>query len=1069
MRIVILIIFLLGLNCKISSQEMSPAKEKWEQAFSNPPESTKPYVYWYWDNGNISKEGITRDLEAMAEIGIGEAMISNVIGRSAPDGKVSIFSEEWWDCMVHAVCEAGRLGIKIGVFNCPGWSQSGGPWVQPEQAMRYLVSREMRVEGNRLFQYSFQGGDEKFQPVSVQAFPAPAEDDDRISTKSPVVSSDGISFPGLLFDGDTATITTLPKSTTQIEIKLSQPVTIRSFQLIPAGEITTECELEARKEDGGWQSVTRFKIDRGKTDVAVGPMRFGPVSVNFPARKASEFRITFAKGTGGKLSEIELSGAARLTSYVEKQLGKMSPDWEVAADTYHWPASVEAESPSLVVNPSQVIDLSSQIDSNGMLKWQVPAGKWIILYTGMLPTGTMNSPTRPEGIGLEIDKMNKELAQFHFDSYIGKLLERIPADRRNALRHVVADSYEKGPENWTDGFAEDFIRTYGYDPYPWLPVLTGRIVESADRSERFLWDMRRLIADRIASEYVGGLRERCEENGLRLWIENYGHWGFPGEFLNYGGASHDLGGEFWLSVPTRGSVEVRCAASAGHIYGKKSISAEAFTSHWSFSQMPRDLKLRGDWAWCEGINHFVLHVYLHQPDERKPGISAWFGTDFNRHGTWFSSSKSYIDYIRRSCALLQSGNPVADVAYFIGEDVPKMTGDREPALPRGYDYDFINAEVLLKDASVADGRIVLSSGVSYAVLVLPPQTTMRPEMLEKIAALVKDGACIVGNPPECSPSGQNYPECDSQVETLARQMWGTAPEPVGERFYGKGHIFSGMNLQDVLRKMEIAEDCLLPDSMLYTHRQEGNAHLYFVSNQKKGGRKATIAFRVTGLQPELWNPVTGVMRKLTDYEFADGKTFIPLEFGPEESWFVVFREEAKLSSEEKYSSSEKKNFPACKPIQTIEGNWTVNFTPVYAEPFQRTFSQLTDWSCDEDPQVKYYSGKATYSISFNYNGNESTHRYLNLGKVEGIATVRLNGYEYPALWCYPYRIDISKALRSGTNRLEIEVVNCWWNRLVGDKQPETTPVTWTSFTGWNAHSPLLPSGLLGPVEISVTE
>ena len=263
---------------------------------------------------------------------------------------------------------------------------------------------------------------------------------------------------------------------------------------------------------------------------------------------------------------------------------------------------------SLMIDPDQVVDLSSYIDNMGVLKWDVPDGEWIILYTGMVPTGVKNSPTTPEGSGLEIDKMNKELAKFHFDSYIGELLNRLPADERKGLRHVVADSYEKGSENWTEGFAEDFKLTYGYDPHPWLPVLTGRIVDNADRSERFLWDMRRLIADRIASNYVGGLRERCEEYGLRLWLENYGHWGFPGEFLNYGGASHELGGEFWLSVPDRGKVEVRCASSAGHIYNKRVISAEAFTSHWSFTQMPRDLKIKGDRSWCAGIYHYVMHV-----------------------------------------------------------------------------------------------------------------------------------------------------------------------------------------------------------------------------------------------------------------------------------------------------------------------------------------------------------------------------------------------------------------------------------------------------------------------------
>lgn len=1047
--------------------KINSAGDKWEESFHNPSESTKPWVYWYWDSNNISKEGITRDLEAMNQVGIGEAMIGNVVGRSAPLGKVAVFTEEWWECVVHAISEANRLGMKVGMFNCPGWSQSGGPWVKPEQTMRYLVSEEIRVKGGTPLESVFKPGKEHFQLVSVQAFPAPAEDDDRISQKSPQITFTGDTNVDQLFDGKIETTATIPVSAQQIDIKLKQPATIRSFEIKPAEKpIVRECELQVRDANGQWKSIAQLKIDRAKLDTTVGPMITGPVSVGFPAVTAQEFRISFAEAKGidrkkaqeTKLCEIELSGAARLTSYVEKQLGKLWAYPEVRADSYNWVNSVESGDKSLMIDPDQVVDLSSYIDNMGMLKWDVPDGEWIILYTGMVPTGVKNSPTTPEGSGLEIDKMNKELAKFHFDSYIGELLNRLPADERKGLRHVVADSYEKGSENWTEGFAEDFKLTYGYDPHPWLPVLTGRIVENADRSERFLWDMRRLIADRIASNYVGGLRERCEEYGLRLWLENYGHWGFPGEFLNYGGASHELGGEFWLSVPDRGKVEVRCASSAGHIYNKRVISAEAFTSHWSFTQMPRDLKIKGDWSWCEGINHFVMHVYLHQPDERVPGISAWFGTDFNRHNTWFPYSKSYFDYIRRSCALLQSGSPVADVAYFIGEDVPKMTGDREPALPEGYDYDFINTEVLMKDARVIDRRIVLSSGASYAILVLPPKKTMRPETLAKIAELVKDGACILGNPPEHSPSGRNYPECDNKIKALTKEMWGDHAQTLKGRRYGKGRIFAGVELKEALTAIGVTEDCILPKDFLYTHRQEKHAHLYFVSNQQNIACTDTIAFRVSDLQPELWNPVTGEIRTLTCYRIAKGKTYIPLEFGPGESWFIVFRHK-------KIESAVGSNFPTQSLLLNIEGNWNIEFKPVYASPFKQVQTQLTDWSKNKDQRVKYYSGKATYNISFTYNDEMNENIFLDLGKIEGMATVRLNGYEYATLWHPPYRINVSRQLQSGINNLEIDVVNCWWNRLVGDAQPEAQPVTRSSFTGWNKNSKLLPSGLLGPVRL----
>ena len=313
------------------------------------------------------------------------------------------------------------------------------------------------------------------------------------------------------------------------------------------------------------------------------------------------------------------------------------------------------------------MDLTSRVAADGTLQWDVPAGDWVIVRTGMTTTGTRNSPASPEGSGLEVDKMNRQAAALHFDAFIGEILRRMPAADRRALKHVVADSYEMGSQNWTDDLAPVFRERFGYDPLPWLPVLTGRVVGSADQSERFLWDLRRLVADRVATEYVGGLRDLCRPHGLQLWLENYGHWGFPAEFLQYGGQSDCIGGEFWLGG--LGSIECRAASSAANTYGFPRVSAEAFTGGPLFRTVPADLKARGDWAFCEGINHFVLHVYIHQPwEDRFPGVNAWFGTEFNRHNTWFAASRDWVNYLRRCCLLLQQGTRVADVAYFIGEE-----------------------------------------------------------------------------------------------------------------------------------------------------------------------------------------------------------------------------------------------------------------------------------------------------------------------------------------------------------------------------------------------------------------
>ncbi len=475
----------------------------------------------------------------------------------------------------------------------------------------------------------------------------------------------------------------------------------------------------------------------------------------------------------------------------------------------------------------------------------------------------------------------------------------MPKADRKAFKHVVADSYEMGSQNWTDGFNDLFRQRYGYDPRPWLPVLTGRLVGSADQSDRFLWDLRRLVADHVAFDYVGGLREACQRHGLRLWLENYGHWGYPAEFLQYGGQSDEVSGEFWATGDL-GSIELRCASSAAHIYGKPIVHAEAFTSGVLFESTPWSLKRRGDWALTEGINHWVLHVYIHQPwDDRRPGVNAWFSTEFNRHNTWFEQGREWIDYYRRCDFLLQQGRPVADVAYFIGEDAPKMTGIRKPALPAGYNFDYINAEVIEQRLRVKNGRFVLPDGMSYRLLVLPELDSMRPELLKKIRDLVKAGGTILGPPPSRSPSLKDYPECDARVKRLAAELWRQEEQAAvstssrtTHHATGKGRVFRASELQPVLDELGVVPDFAGPDpkQILWTHRSSKEAEIYFISNQGEQAASIAPVFRVTGKAPELWDAVSGRMVKAAAFEPAAGGTRVPLELGPRGSVFVVFRE-----------------------------------------------------------------------------------------------------------------------------------------------------------------------------------
>ncbi|MEI2727308.1 MAG: glycosyl hydrolase [Verrucomicrobiota bacterium] len=878
-----------------------------ESGFANPPDQTKPWCYYYWISDNISKEGITRDLEAMARVGIGEVLIGNIFLDDVPAGKVKVLTPEWWELVEHAIREGGRTGVNIGMFNCPGWSQSGGPWIKPEQAMRYVVSSETRVTGPAKFSQKLPVPKEPFQDIAVLAFPAPQADAGAIAATSPRVTC----FPPVngaekLADGDLATSVAIPagKEPFTIEIETASPFTARSLAIHPAAEaFGAEVLLEAADAGGKWQTIRQFKFDRSNMSIGVGPMPHGPVTISFAPTTAKKFRLAFTgvfgRGKDAALAEVNLSGAARLEAFIEKQLGKMHPTPTPLWDTYMWPTPAEPDAAKLAVPVGEVRELSAKLDADGTLRWDVPPGDWIILRTGMTPTGMQNAPASPEGIGLEVDKMNRSLAQHHFDAFIGELLKRMPASERRAFKQVVADSYEMGSQNWTDGFGKEFQRRYGYDPKPWLPVLTGRIIGSADQSERFLWDLRRLVAERVATDYVGGLRAASQAAGLGLWLENYGHWGFPSEFLKYGSESDRIGGEFWVTGDL-GAIELRAASSCVNTYGKNPIvSAEAFTGGPAFQNSPGALKARGDWAFCEGINHFVLHVYIHQPwADKIPGVNAWFGTEFNRHNTWFEQSKAWIEYLRRSCWLLQQGNRVADVAYFIGEDAPKMTGMRQPELPPGRDFDYINAEVIEKHLGVKDGVLTLPHGTTYRVLVLPKQSTMRPELLRKIRDLVKAGATIVGPPPSRSPSLEKFPECDEEVQQLAREVWGEPnPNSLGEHRFGKGRVVWSSFLGGVLTALGSKPDFESSTKLRFTHRRSVDADIYFVANPKAVTLTTTAAFRVGGKAPELWWPDSGRIERPAVYDEAEGVVQLPLSLGPQGSVFVVFRAPAAPKSD----------------------------------------------------------------------------------------------------------------------------------------------------------------------------
>ena len=744
------------------------------------------------------------------------------------------------------------------------------------------------------------------------------------------------------------------------------------------------------------------------------------------------------------------------------------------------------------VDPGEVIDLTDKLKADGTLEWDVPEGEWVIVRTGHRMTGAQLSVPMPGQGGLENDYLDRAGVELMFEK-TGKVLAEAAGDLAgNTLRGFCSDSFECGYPNWTDKMLEHFRRYRGYDPVPYLPVFKGWIVGSAEISDRFLYDYRKTVADCFADEHYGRFTELCREYGLKTRCESAGP-SWSGTMCMDG--LKNLGrvdfpqGEFWRKhwfVQNGQNMVGKQTASAAHVYGKRTASAEAFTlggGHWT--GFPAILKPVADRAFCEGINCFVFHtVTCQRPVDGKPGYEYGAGTHFNPNVTWWDvAAGAWVDYINRCQALLQSGLFVADVLYYNGDWAPNLVGPRfdthNPG--KGYDYDVCNSEVLLERLSVKNGRIVLPDGMSYRVLVLPESEKMPVDVIEKIESLVKGGATVIGPRPVSAPGLRDYPRCDEVVRKIAERLWGDVDgEKVFENKVVKGRIVFGRSVEDVLRG-----DGILPDVEVsiededtfidFIHRATETADFYFLANRNERAEKVEVTFRQKGRGPELWDAVTGEIRDLPQYTIKDDRTTIDLEFEPHGSMFVVFAKPAGKTSGD--------NFADYKEAGLVKGPWELKFDKEWLYPVEGldgkeaegvfVFDKLVDWTEREEAAVKYYSGTAVYNTEFMFDKDSEVGKcLLDLGEVNAAASVRLNGVEVGTVWCEPWRIDITKSLKKGVNKIEIEVANLWPNRLIGDgKLDEAKRKTNTNIShyyrkprGGGEHK-LMPSGLIGPVKL----
>lgn len=1144
-RIALGLLLVVSLCLSGTVQAVEPSTSELQERFATPPDDARPWVYWFWKNGNINRAGITADLEAMQRVGIGGVIFMEV-ALNTPPGPVRFFSPEWRALFAHAVAEADRLGLKITFNSGPGWTGSGGPWVTPEQSMQKFVAAPVQVTGPKKFDAVLPQPETVcgfYRDIAVLAYPAPEE---------------------------TAMIPNLSeKALYRRNPYLSQPG-------VPATL---------------------------------------PVKGDYPAVS-------------------------------EKQR---------------------------IARPS-IVDLSSKLDATGRLMWEVPEGKWSIVRYGHTCTGQTNRPAPL--VGLECDKLDQAALDSHFRQFIEELLKDAGEHGKRALAATHLDSWEVGPQSWSPKFRQEFQKRRGYDLLPYLPVLTGQVVESREVSERFLWDFRQTASDMLVENHAQHLRELAHQHGLGLSIEPYD--ATPCDDMALGAAADVPMCEFWSNT-FDGRYTVREATSIAHVYGRPVVAAEAFTSSESWLFHPGGLKTLGDWAFCEGVNRFVIHRYVHQPFAQiRPGLSLGpHGVHYERTQTWWEWTRPWHQYLARCQYLLRQGRWVADVLYLHPEGAPNALQSPRPPL-EDYKLDTCTPEALRTRVRVEEGRLVLPEGLSYRMLVLPEQETMTPQLLRCVAQLVEAGATVVGSPPRKSPSLSGYPQCDQEVAQLAERLWGARPATPGriERAVGKGRViwqaeaepsaatrapapiaaqcrwiwggsgepavaappgkryfrrsfvlpektvesaeillsvdnffvcwvnghkigsggdFSrltaidvtglvkpgtnfltilGENLgdgpnpagllgalvvrytdgekvvigtdaqwqtttkmtsdwatnpqaegdwvaavdlgpagmapwgalaepeyrrpypptemvRDVLGRMT-QPDFVGPKALGYAHRQIGELDAYYVSNQSDAAVESPCSFRVTGKALELWHPETGRVRLLTQFAAEAARTTVPLRLEPGESFFVVFRPGTR-------SDAGGENFPHLKSLQTVAGPWTVSFSAADGGPEQPVvFDQLVDWTQRPEEGIKYYSGTARYQQTFTLEpslapsqaGEKRPHSYLDLGRVAVMARVRLNGRDLGIAWKSPFRLEATAALKPGQNQLEVEVVNLWPNRLIGDerlpldcelnskgqlaawpqwlldgKPSPTGRHTFASWRGWAKDAPLLESGLLGPVTI----
>lgn len=1080
--------------------------------FANPPQSARPRVWWHWLNGNVTKDGIDKDLDWMARIGIGgvQNFDANLMMPQIVPQRLPYMGDGWKDAFRHAVKLADSKGLEFAIAASPGWSETGGPWVKPQDAMKKMVWSETTLAGGQRVKGAlaappaatgvFQsaqfddpmagGGDVPPQPqfyrdALVLAYPVATA----VLPRPAVIQGDGKAIDAIsLMDGNLATTVDVAKGDPArpgtLLLDYGRPVTVRSASLYvpharpPFGDPAYRPALEVEK-GGQWQRIAAFTLSEAATTIgfaAVTGRRFRLVLAPNDAPRSPGLgdgapgAITpdiFARPDSPTLGigDLRLSVEAKVDQFEAKAGYAIVADYNSLSDS----AAAADPAGGQAVDPASVVDLTRFLAADGRLDWTAPKGRnWRILRMGWSLTGKTNHPAVPEATGLEVDKYDPAAVRRYLEAYLGMYRDTVGAEwiGDKGIRALVTDSIEVGTSNWTPAIVAEFTARRGYDPTPFLPALTGAVVGSAARSEAFLHDYRQTLADLLADAHYGTVAKVAHENGLAVY----------GEALENGRPvlGDDLAMRAHTDVPmsamwafNRGTAprptligDMKGAASVAHIYGQNIVSAESMTSAfapWAFA--PADLKRVIDLEFVSGVNRPIVHTSVHQPvDDKVPGLSLMiFGQYFNRHESWAEMAKPWVDYMARTGFLLQQGRDHADVAYFYGEDTPITSLFEHGApqdLPKVYAYDFVNAEILAGMSGVEGGMLTAGRARYRALYLGGTSKVMTLGTLQRIAALVEAGATVIGSAPQRSPSLKDDP---AAFRALAARLWSGRP-------VGKGRVIAGQDVEAALAGAGVGPDFRVTGGAAdsdyrFLHRQLPDGDLYFVSNRLNRAEKIEARFRVTGRQPEIWRAIDGTAAPVS-YRTESEETVIPIEAGPEDAFFILFRKPAEAPSRAIAAQ-------VMTPLPAIIAPWKVALQPGRGAPAKLAMPKLAGLEKNADPGVRYFSGTAAYTSSFVLpkGARPGAPLWIDLGQVGDVAEVRINGQLAGTRWFAPYRVDAGRFVKKGRNSIEVKVANLWVNRLIGDQQPGAQKITFTAAPTYTPDAPLRPSGLIGPVTL----